>query len=562
MATSLKSIGWVDKVGWTDEAREAAAAARAARAAEHGGEASVSAPKEVSGSHEDIKARGWKMTSSGRGQADVYEHPDRPGEKMYVKPEPGTRGGRPPQVNWSHTSGDKTMGSGSTRESIGSHLDRIHAENPKKAEWTEKFIGGLPDSSFAYVEPGGTKDSGGMTEPRGLRHFAFRDAGGTVDAEQLALAIEGVEKSSLPKATKAKVLARLETTAVEKYITRDGDKWVVHAESGKVLGTHDSKADAVRQLAAIEANKPHEKCLEKGSACDVKWPVCPADPAHRQSPRFKAEAPGSRVQALVFDKDKYPEVEDAKNWANDHGFESGKVDESEEGIRLRQEDPGAFARMRTISLTEGVKAVVGFPKKAVKAVQDAFFLTASGRLAFKASDLAAATFEPVFETETGTIYKVACGGAKMYFAERDGHAAHLPAFHMRKSDTLLPIIKAKDEMRYTLGVVYPAKEVDFHGDFMSDVELEKAAWGVMQKGEPPKVGLMHRPGTAGAGTVVESYIYRGPKWTTKAAGGEEQTVDPGDWLMGVVWNDVAWEAVKSGQLKGYSLQGVARKEAF
>lgn len=438
----------------------------------------------------------------------------------------------------------------------------VEKDSEKKPtdEWTEKYVDDLPDSSFAYVEPGGRLDAVGKTTPRVLRRFPYKDADGVVVAARLAKALEGIQTSSLPTRTKEKVRARLEK--VVKYITHDGSTWRVHAASGKVLGTHDSKEDAVRQLAAIEANKPHEKCLEKGAPCDVKWPVCPSDPAHRQSPRFKAEHPGSRVQSLIFNKDKYPKASDAVAWAKDHGFDAGKVDETKDSFRLIQEDPGAFARMRTIGLTESVRAVVGFPKQSVKAVQDAFFTTASGRLAFKASDLAAATFAPVEETELGTIYRVACGKSIMYFAERGGSAAHLPAYHMRKSDAPLAIMKAKSEQRYTLGVVYPAKEVDFHGDFMTEAELEKAAWGVMQKGEPPKVGLMHRPGTAGAGTVVESYIYRGPKWTTKDADGNEQSVNNGDWLMGVVWNDVAWEAVKSGQLKGYSLQGQARKEAF
>jgi uncharacterized protein len=34
----------------------------------------------------------------------------------------------------------------------------------------------LPDSAFAYIEPGGTKDSGGRTVPRSLRHFPIMDA--------------------------------------------------------------------------------------------------------------------------------------------------------------------------------------------------------------------------------------------------------------------------------------------------------------------------------------------------------------------------------------------------
>ena len=34
----------------------------------------------------------------------------------------------------------------------------------------------LPDSAFAYIEPGGSKDSSGKTVPRSLRHFPVHDA--------------------------------------------------------------------------------------------------------------------------------------------------------------------------------------------------------------------------------------------------------------------------------------------------------------------------------------------------------------------------------------------------
>lgn len=43
-----------------------------------------------------------------------------------------------------------------------------------------------------------------------------------------------------------------------RYITHSGSEWIVHAEDGKVLGTHGSKAEAVAQLAAVEAHK-HDK---------------------------------------------------------------------------------------------------------------------------------------------------------------------------------------------------------------------------------------------------------------------------------------------------------------
>ncbi len=43
------------------------------------------------------------------------------------------------------------------------------------AEMTSASIDNLPDSDFAYIEPGGTKDSGGKTVPRSLRHFPIQD---------------------------------------------------------------------------------------------------------------------------------------------------------------------------------------------------------------------------------------------------------------------------------------------------------------------------------------------------------------------------------------------------
>ena len=46
---------------------------------------------------------------------------------------------------------------------------------------------------------------------------------------------------------------------VEKTIVKRGNKWLVVAEStGKTLGTHDSKKDALNQLRAVEANKSQD----------------------------------------------------------------------------------------------------------------------------------------------------------------------------------------------------------------------------------------------------------------------------------------------------------------
>src|SRR5258707_14907709 len=45
-----------------------------------------------------------------------------------------------------------------------------------KAAMTSASINDLPDSAFAYIQPGGTKDAEGKTVPRSLRHFPVHDA--------------------------------------------------------------------------------------------------------------------------------------------------------------------------------------------------------------------------------------------------------------------------------------------------------------------------------------------------------------------------------------------------
>jgi hypothetical protein len=139
-------------------------------------------------------------------------------------------------------------------------------------------------------------------------------------------------------------------------------------------------------------------------------------------------------------------------------------------------------------------------------------------------------------------------------------AADPPLLRLRHEhdDAALSILKSADgginvqEQRYTLGVAYPVGQIDAHGDTVDEQEIERAAWEYMQT---PVVGLMHRFGTEGAGRVVESYISRAPTWEM---GG--QAVNPGDWLLGVIWDEAAWAAIKAGGITGFSMQGWAERE--
>lgn len=119
-----------------------------------------------------------------------------------------------------------------------------------------------------------------------------------------------------------------------------------------------------------------------------------------------------------------------------------------------------------------------------------------------------------------------------------------------------------EEQRYVLGVAYQAgpdpriqKGADGGRDYFTPEELEKAAWSFLPNG--PQVGLFHVDGTQNNGhaTVVESYIYRGPDWDL----GDGVIVKSGDWLVGAILDDTAWNLVKSGRVTGWSPQGSARR---
>lgn len=125
------------------------------------------------------------------------------------------------------------------------------------------------------------------------------------------------------------------------------------------------------------------------------------------------------------------------------------------------------------------------------------------------------------------------------------------------------VIKSEPERRYTLTVAYPADKADVavasdgHLDFASKSAVEDAAWGYMLKYKG--VGADHADGTDGAGELVESYIYRGPDWTVKAANGDEVVIKSGDWLMGTIWTPERWTKWQSGEYTGTSPQGGAKR---
>lgn len=52
----------------------------------------------------------------------------------------------------------------------------VHAASLRKADLSTAELNDLPDSAFAHVEAGGSKDAEGKTTPRSKRHYAIHDA--------------------------------------------------------------------------------------------------------------------------------------------------------------------------------------------------------------------------------------------------------------------------------------------------------------------------------------------------------------------------------------------------
>jgi hypothetical protein len=67
--------------------------------------------------------------------------------------------------------------------------------------------------------------------------------------------------------------------SVSRYITHSGDKWIVHAESGKVLGEYASEGEAKKRLEQIEYFKHKDASGERHIVTDghQSWTICEPD---------------------------------------------------------------------------------------------------------------------------------------------------------------------------------------------------------------------------------------------------------------------------------------------
>ncbi len=116
------------------------------------------------------------------------------------------------------------------------------------------------------------------------------------------------------------------------------------------------------------------------------------------------------------------------------------------------------------------------------------------------------------------------------------------------------ISKIDDDKRIVKGVVYQPDVADAHDDQMDEVEIEKAAHLFMEKQHTYNIDKQHDL-EADKGFIIESYI--APCDMTL---GDQQIVK-GSWVAAVkVTDDDTWESIKKGEITGFSMWGVGKRE--
>lgn len=110
----------------------------------------------------------------------------------------------------------------------------------------------------------------------------------------------------------------------------------------------------------------------------------------------------------------------------------------------------------------------------------------------------------------------------------------------------VPILKTVEEKKIVYGVVYEPLVKDSDGNWMKAEEVEKMAHGFMQSLRLQQIDKNHSQ-EAGDGIVVESFIARKG----------DADFPEGAWVLGTkVTKAETWEAIKKGEITGYSIQGV------
>ena len=155
------------------------------------------------------------------------------------------------------------------------------------------------------------------------------------------------------------------------------------------------------------------------------------------------------------------------------------------------------------------------------------------------------------------VFRFKCAAARTCSAWIEGGPITDDTVEETKSLSKAFFLKKQAEKRFTLGPLYVPDFMDAHGEWTDSDELQPAVWDWVRSGDR-RIFLQHDRDIE-AGEWVE-VMTMPQEWTVQMmdADGEpigEVTYPPNTTFLGVVWNEEAWEMIKAGQLRGYSIGG-------
>lgn len=155
------------------------------------------------------------------------------------------------------------------------------------------------------------------------------------------------------------------------------------------------------------------------------------------------------------------------------------------------------------------------------------------------------------------VFKFKCAAARTCSAWIAGGPITDDTVEETKSLGKAFFLQKQAEKRFTLGPLYVPDFMDAHGEWTDAEELQSGVWHWVRSGDR-RIFLQHDRDVE-AGEWVE-VMTMPQEWTVQMMDAKgnpigEVTYPPNTTFLGVVWNEEAWEMVKAGQLRGYSIGG-------
>lgn len=374
----------------------------------------------------------------------------------------------------------------------------------EKATWTTSYVNDLPDSSFLYVEGGGSKDEDGKTTPRSLRHFPYKDKDGKVDLPHLRNAAARIPQAS------------------------------ISADKKDSLQAHARQLLADAQKAAKANPDGHNQYRGGGGGGDVRTAsdAKVSAAANRRGSIADSKGGGANHMAAA-----------AMHTAAAHrarlsGNKTAEAHHTSEAAR----HSAAVNKADTLDVEELCKAADTIRASLLVERPQAIIKPFAGFDSFDACLEAQAKAGHDDESAHNI-----CGAL-----QRDYEKSAAVAAELSKREVRIALAKDayKGDLRYVLGIVLEPDTVDAQQDIYDADEIRKTAHEFMEKYRT--IGLMHKGGVNDKVKILESYL---APCDFEVNG---QPVKAGTWMMAVkVLDDELWGACKKGELTGFSIGGSA-----